>query len=188
MLDFDQAKTYTSIEAKLAKTTNARHRLLLERLLQHAKGEVAGDLEAVLGTLAPNPVYRTWNGPPAMNPEGMEDVRKFYVEEVFGKGRHIFEANKHRIVVDDDTIITEGIMRIITWGRDARASGIPVDDAEACYLMTVRILIVWPFDADGYLLGEEGYSAGHGAGLEKIAPEDVPRNFKDYIEIGRAHV
>lgn len=33
MLDFDQTKTYTPIEEKLAKTTNPRHRLLLERLL-----------------------------------------------------------------------------------------------------------------------------------------------------------
>ncbi len=54
-----------------------------------------------------------------------------------------------RIVVDDDTIVTEGNFR----------SRFPVDDPEAVYLLSLRMLIVWPFDADGFIVGEETYSA-----------------------------
>ena len=181
MLQFDQTKTYRSVEEKLARTTNPRHRLLLQRLLQHSRGEVEADLEAVMATLAPNPVYRAWHGSPLLSPSGTYAVRKFYVEEVFGRGRHVFESNKDRIVVDDDTIITEGDMRIIAWGRDARDNGIPIDDPDACYLMSVRVLIVWPFDTEGYILGEESWSVPVGKGLEKLTPEDVPENFQAYV-------
>jgi len=181
MLEFDQRKTYQPIEEKLSRTSNPRHRLLLQRLLQHGRGEVEADLEAVMATLAPNPVYRSWHGAPVLSPSGTEAVRKFYVEEIFGRGRHVFEGNKDRIVVDDDTIVTEGLMRIITWGRDARANGILIDDPDACYLMSARVLIVWPFDALGYILGEESWSVPVGRGLEKIAPEDVPANFRAYV-------
>lgn len=180
MFDFDQARTYKPIEEKLAKTTNPRHRQMLAMLLQHSRGEVEGDLEAVLGTLAPYPVYKgvRASGP---QPEGPEQIREFYIKEIFGAGRHIFEGNKSRITVDDDTIITEGTMRILMWGKDLLEMGAPVDDPGATYLMTTDVLIVWPFDAEGRIIGEESWSRPPSKPLEKIAEQDVPQRFKDYI-------
>jgi hypothetical protein len=182
MLDFDQTRTWKPIQEKLDRTTNPRHRKMLQELLNHASGETEADLEKVLATLSPNPVYKgVRRGPPESQPKGAQEVRAFYVNEIFGRGRYYLEGNKDRIVVDDDTIITEGMMRLIRWGRDLVEDGVPVDDENACYLMTTRILIVWPFDADGKIIGEESWSQPATASLQKLADQDVPPQFKAYV-------
>jgi hypothetical protein len=188
MAAIDQTLTYRDIEAKLAQTINPRHRLMLERLLQHARGEVEEDLEAVLATLSPNPRYRVWSGGPEMNPEGFEAVRKFYIEQIFGKGRHCIESNKDRIVVADDHIITEGMLRAILWGQDAQAMRLPADDPEGYYLVTYRMLVVWPYDEDGYIIGEESWSSYPKDFIQKIAESEVPERFRAYVASRRQAV
>jgi hypothetical protein len=182
MAIIDQSRTYKDIEAKLAAATNPRHKLMLERLYQHARGEVEEDLEAVLGTLAPHPVYRIQSQGPEMNPEGLDNVRRFYVEQIFGKGRHCLESNKSRIVVGDDAIITEGVVRMVIWGRDMMDAGNPAaDDPDAYYLLTYNSLIVWPYDAEARIVGEESWAYYPKDCLQKIGPEDVPDSFRRYI-------
>lgn len=182
MIDFDARRTYRGIEEKLAATTNPRHRAMLRMLLQHSKGEVEGDLDAVLGSLAPHPVYKgVRNGGAGPQPEGMDQVRDFYVREIFGAGRHVLESVKDRIVVDDHTIVTEGTIRVFQWGRDLAQAGAPVDDDEAAYLLSARVLIVWPFDAEGRIIGEESWSEPATMALEKVPDAEVPETFKAYI-------
>ena len=182
MLDFDQTRTWKPIKEKLERTTNPRHRKMLGELLNHASGETEADLEKVLATLCPNPAYKgVRRGPPESQPKGAQEVRAFYVNEIFGRGRYFLEGNKDRIVVDDDTIITEGLMRLIRWGRDLVEDGVPVDDENACYLMATRVLIVWPFDAEGKIIGEESWSQAGTASLQKLADQDVPAGFKAYV-------
>jgi hypothetical protein len=178
----DQTRTYKDIEARLAATTNPRHKLMLERLYQHARGEVEEDLDAVLGTLAPDPVYKVQSQGPEMNPAGFENVRRFYIDEIFGKGRHCLESIKSRIVVADDAIITEGVVRIVMWGRDLINAGNPAaDDPEAYYLLTYNSLIVWPYDAEARILGEESWAYYPKDCLKKIRPEDAPDSFHRYV-------
>jgi len=179
MLDFDPSRTWKVVQEKLNRTTNPRHRAMLQELLDHARGEVEGDLERVMGTLSANPAYRGVRSGPKQ-PVGTDEIRDFYVNEVFGGGRFCIEGNKDRIVVDDDTIITEGTMRVMLWGRDLERQGAPVDDRDAVYLMTVRLLIVWPFDRDGKIIGEESWNQ-QPESLVKVPHEDVPANFKAYI-------
>jgi hypothetical protein len=181
MLDFDPDRTWRPVQEKLDRTTDPRHRQLLEQVLAHGQGEVRGDLDMVMGTLAPNPVYRWVRQGSAEPVVGTEAVRRYYVDDIFGGGRHILEGNKDRIVVDDHTVVTEGTMRILQWGRDLVARGAPVDDPDATYLLTVRLLIVWPFDDAGKLLGEESWSQPSTSSLERVADEDVPAVFQDYI-------
>jgi hypothetical protein len=59
--------------------------------------------------------------------------------------------------------------------------GVPVDDENSCYLMATRVLIVWPFDADGKVIGEESWSQSGTASLQKLADQDVPQAFKAYV-------
>jgi hypothetical protein len=179
MLDFDPSITWKVIQEKLNRTTNPRHRAMLQELYNHARGEVEGDLERVMGTLSPNPAYR-WVRSGPKQPTGTEEIREFYINEIFGGGRFCLEGNKDRIVVDDDTIITEGTMRVMQWGRDLERQGAPVDDPDAVYLMTVRLLIVWPFDQNGKIIGEESWNQMPES-LVRVAPEDIPENFRAYI-------
>ena len=179
MLDFDPTRTWKVVQEKLNRTTDPRHRAMLGELLDHARGEVEGDLERVMGTLSPNPAYR-WVRSGPKQPTGTEEIRDFYVNEVFGGARFCIEGNKDRIVVDDDTIVTEGTMRVMQWGRDLERNGAPVDDRDAVYLMTVRLLIVWPFDENGKIVGEESWNQIPES-LVKVSPEDVPESFRAYI-------
>jgi hypothetical protein len=182
MAIIDQTLTYKDIEAKLAAATNPRHKLMLERLYQHARGEVEEDLEAVLGTLAPNPVYKVQSQGAEMNPAGFDNVRQFYIEQIFGKGRHCLESNKSRIVVADDAIITEGVVRMVMWGRDLIDTGnLSADDPDAYYLLTYNSLIVWPYDDEARILGEESWAYYPKDCLKKISSEDAPDSFHHYV-------
>jgi hypothetical protein len=178
----DQTRTYTDIGKKLEATTNPRHRLMLERLYQHARGEVEEDLEAVLGTLAPNPVYKVQSQGPEMNPRGMENVRRFYIEQIFGKGRHCLESVKDRIIVADDAIITEGVVKIVMWGQDLIDTGNPAaKDPDGVYLLTYNSLIVWPYDEEARILGEESWAYYPKDSLRPIRPEEAPESFHRYL-------
>jgi len=189
MAIIDQTLTYKDIGAKLAATTNPRHKLMLERLYQHARGEVEEDLEAVLGTLAPNPAYRVQSQGPEMNPEGLENVRRFYIEQIFGKGRHCLESVKDRILVADDAIVTEGVTRIVMWGRDMMNAGNPgVDDPDAFYLLTYNSLIVWPYDDEARIIGEESWAYYPKDCVRKISPEDAPESFHRYVAKRREQI
>ena len=179
----DQRLTYKAISERLERTTNPKHREMLERLHQHARCETEEDLEGVMATLAANPVYRIWSMPgAATNPIGTEAVRRFYVNEIFAKGRHCLESTKDRIVIDDDCIVTEGDVRTVRWGRDLVEEGVAVDDPDACYVQSYRMLVVWPFDETNHIIGEESWATRAGAPtVEKIAERDVPERFKTYL-------
>lgn len=185
----DQTLTYVDIGEKMAATTNPRHKLMLERLYQHSRGEVEEDLEAVLATLAPNPVYKIQTQGPEMNPQGMENVRRFYIEQIFGKGRHVLESTKDRIIVADDAIITEGVVKIVMWGCDLLAQGNPAaDDPEGVYLLTYNSLIIWPYDEEARILGEESWAYYPPDCLQKIDPADAPDAFNRYVARRRAEM
>src|SRR5882757_9403227 len=178
----DQTLTFRLIKERIARTSNPRHLLMLKQLLQHAQGEANGDLEVVMSTLSPNPRYHTY-GRPTLSPVGREAVRRFYTETVFGAGLHFFQFDVDRIVVDDDTIVTEGDSSTLLWGRDAKQTGFPIDDEEAFYLMRLRMILVWPFDEDCLIRGEDSYSAiTRQDFLEKVEESRLPAKYGKHIE------
>jgi hypothetical protein len=49
--------------------------------------------------------------------------------------------------------------------------------------MTLRMLIVWPFDAEGFIVGEETYTAVTTPDFfKKIETSEVPQRFRNYID------
>jgi hypothetical protein len=98
-------------------------------------------------------------------------------------GQFYLEMDMDRIVVDDDTIVTEGDMRSVYYGADAANRGFPVDDPQSFYLLSLRMLIVWPFDADGFITGEETYTAVTTPDFfTKVETSQVPQKFRDFID------
>jgi hypothetical protein len=133
--------------------------------------------------LSANPRYITWGAPPEMSPDGREAVQAFYEERIVKDGLFCLEMDMDRLVVDDDTIVTEGYLRSVYYGADAARQGLPADDPQGFYLLTLRMLIVWPFDADGFIIGEETYSAITTPDFfRKIDASEVPQNFRDFID------
>ena len=179
----DQNVSFRLMKERIANTTNPRHLAMLERLLAHAQSEAVGDIDAVMATLSKDPVYRTWGSTPAMNPEGREAVRTFYDVEIVQGGKYFFEFDMDRLVVDDFTIVTEGMYHSVYWGRDAQAAGLPAENPDGFYLLHMRMLIVWPFDDDGFIKGEESYSAiTRPDFLEEIREDQLPAAYRAYLQ------
>ena len=179
----DPSVTFRLLKKRIAQTSNERHLEMLEQLLEHAEGEAASDLDTVMETLSTNPVYHTYNSGPHMSPVGRDAVRQFYVEEIINGGRYFFEFDMDRLIVDDHFIVTEGNFKSLCWGRDAQKGGLPADDPDAFYVMHTRLLIVWPFDEDAKITGEDSYSAiTRRDFLQKIDDSQVPAAFRAYLD------
>ena len=178
----DPTKTFRLLEQRIAETTNPRHLLMLNRVLQHAMGEAKPDLDLVMSTLCPDPRYIAWGAPEDFSPVGRQAVRAFYDETIVKGGQFCLELDIDRIVVDDDTVVTEGNFRSISYGADAVKRGFPADDPAGFYLLQLRMLVVWPFDAEGFIKGEESYSAiTTPDSFTKLDASQVPQAFRDYI-------
>jgi hypothetical protein len=172
----DPRVTFRKVEERLETESDAVLRRNLETLLTHMKAEMAGDVDGLLGTLTENPAYHAYGtDDPATNPVGRDGVRAFY-ERFIASGAGQLQLDIDRLVVDEDCILTEGLMRIAYPGRTLQAMGIDVDDADAYYLYEARMATLWPFDERGLARGEDTYTGGDGfAGIaeRKLAPDDI---------------
>ena len=117
-------------------------------------------------------------GIPIMNPIGSKDaVRAFYDLTIVQTGAHRLEFACDRVIVDDASVFTEGVMRMAYPGKTLQAMGIEVDDSDAYYLSEARMGVVWPVDPeDERLTGEEVYSSGdvfEGIADRKISLADI---------------
>jgi hypothetical protein len=176
-MKIDQRLTWKKVEARLATETDPVLRRNLETVLAHMKSEAAGDLEGLMKTVAPEPAYHQYSGGPDDGPKGREAVRQFYQSFIEADCWRLC-MDVERLVVDRDCVITEGPMAIAYPGKVLNAMGHAVDDPEAYYLYQTRMLIVWPMDENGLVIGEDSYVSGDGfegiAG-RKLDPADLPR-------------
>jgi hypothetical protein len=172
----DPTKTWRKVEARLARETDPRRRRNLATVLAHMQAEAAPDLEGLMATVAEEARYHTFGtDDPLYSPQGKAAVRGFYTAFV-SSGAHRLELDVDRLVVDDDCIVTEGVMRIAYPGAIVAALGHPVDDPGAYYLFETRMAVFWPMDEHGLVLGEDTYTAGDGfAGIaeRKLSRTDL---------------
>lgn len=175
MTRLDPTKTWRKVEERLATEQRPRRRALLENILAHMKAETSGDVDGLMATLAPDPRYHQWGASPVDNgPKGRAAVEQFYKDFV-ASGATNLEYDVERLVVDDDCIVTEGMMRIAYPGRTLQAMGRDVDDADGYYLYEARMLVVWPYDADGLILAEDAYTATDGfANTRQLTEDELP--------------
>jgi hypothetical protein len=179
-MGLDPNKTWEMVETRLAAETDPVRRRNLELVLAHMQAEARADIEGVVATLCESPSYVMHNGPDdeALNPRGSKDaVRAFYDRTIVQTGAHRLEFAVDRVIVDDDAVFTEGVMRMAYPGTTLRRIGIDVDDPDAYYLAESRMGIVWPIDHDeDRLTGEEVYSSGNamdGIAARKISLADI---------------
>lgn len=172
--------TWRLVEARLAAEKHPILRRNLELVLAHMKAEARADIEGVVATLVEKPRYVIHDAPddPLMNPRGSKDaVRKFYDLTIVQTGAHRLELACDRVIVDEESVFTEGVMRIAYPGATLRQMGIEIDDPEAYYLYETRMAVVWPVDpSEGKLVGEETYTGHDGfVGIEKrkLSLDDV---------------
>lgn len=168
----DPNRTWKLVEQRLGEERDPVLRRNLELVLAHMKAEARADIEGVVATLVDAPRYVMHDDPddPVMNPDGSRDaVRRFYQRTIVDSGAHRLELDCDRVIVDRESVLTEGVMRMAYPGRAVQAMGIKVDDPDAYYLYEARMAIVWPVDpVAGKLVGEESYTGKNGfLGIEK---------------------
>jgi hypothetical protein len=174
----DPTKGHRAVEERLARTTDPRQRAMLECLRDHLLAEMNADFELLLSTLSAEPQYHFWVDGSGFGegPRGMDAVRAHYTQ-LYEEGRSVVEYDIDRIVVDDDTIVTEGFFDQIFPGTILRKRGAEVDDPDAAYLHRMRLILIWPFDAECKLLGEDSYANGRmyaPENIRKLSPDEVP--------------
>lgn len=170
-----------AVEAKLAATTNPRHRSMLQTVADHLGAEADGTVEGLLATLVPEPQYKFWNNGADRGPKGYEAVKAFYEALVAARRGHL-EYALDRIVVDDDVVITEGYITAYQPGRVAQNVGYNITELDATYLVVSRALIVWPFDADARMIGEEGYATFNPDSAVAVPSDDLPDAYISLFE------
>ena len=178
MLVIDPYKTWQTLAERLETEKNPLHRRQLEKIIAHMKGEAAGDIDRILTTVSPKASYITYDTPGGPRVfTGHDGIRQFY-NQMFDAVSVNLEFFVQRLVVDDYCVVTEGATKSAMKGSMLAAMGIQVDDPNAYYLAEGRTLVVWPFDQDGMILGENIFP-GFGT-----APAEVARRKLRPDEIG----
>lgn len=158
---FDPERSWHLLDEKIKTETNSRCRQLLEQVRDHMRTEVRGELDGLIATLVDDPQYHIWGMGPDFGPKGRDAVAEFY-KNMIATGGNNFEFEMRRIVVDQNAVVTEGVIRVLMSGASVIASGVsdvsgsPVDE-QARYVSENQILTVWPAAKDGRLLGEDIY-------------------------------
>lgn len=174
----DATKTWRLVEERLGRETSPRKRQILANVLAHMRAEAVPDLDGLMTTLGEHPEYHFWGPAGDTGPKGRQAVREFYTAFA-NSGATNLEYDVERLVVDDDCVVLEGVMRIIYPGTTLNAMGRTVEDAAGYYLYEDRMVIFWPYDADGMLIGEDSYVAADGfANMRKLAPDELPPSLR----------
>jgi hypothetical protein len=169
------------VDARLKTVTDPRRRAVLTTVRDHLEAEAESDFDLLLTTLAPHPEYHFWveGSGFGAGPKGLDEVKAHY-ENLYLENRHVCEWEIDRIVVDDDTVVTEGWFEQLFPGRVLETRGVEVDDPDAVYAVRVRLAIFWPFDADARLIGEDSYVNGAmfaPENIRKLQSDEVPEQF-----------
>ncbi len=177
-MKIDPNNTWRKVEERLKRERHPVLRRNLETVLAHMKAETIGDLEGLMATITTKrePHYHAYGtDDPVLNPKGRDAVRQFYAAFV-ASGAVKLELDVDRLVVDEDAVVTEGLMKIAYPGRLLKLMGHEVPEPDASYLFRTRMCIVWPLDEDGLVIGEDTYTEGDGfAGIaeRRLGPGDI---------------
>jgi hypothetical protein len=169
MLEIDPYKTWQLLDERLKTEKNPLHRVHIETIIHHFKGEARGDVDQIVSTLSPKSVYHVYDnsGAPPRVYNGIDGARQWY-SELLGTVSADLEYRVENLIVDDYCIVTEGPTKVAIPGKVLVSAGIKVSEPDGFYLGGGRTIVIWPFDQEGLLLGEKIYSVGT-ASLEKVA-------------------
>ena len=175
MSRLDITKQNVAVEKVLEHTDNPRHRYLLQSYLRHRYLESAGRWEEILdpSLTVDEPFYRfQLAGQPPFTLAGKEQVGMLYGHWT-ATNQCIFYVEDEDVAVGDHMVIGRGIGYQQTLGSELAAAGMDVDP-EAMYLKKSQIMMLWPYDDQCRLIGEDVWEFDTAeAGLYRLDPADV---------------
>ncbi len=151
----DITKTNIAVQQLIEVTENPRHRYLLQAYDRHRNLEHAGRFEEIFAPemTVEHPVYRfNMSGQPPMTLEGREQVEPLY-RHWAETNQSIFYNESERVAVGDWMVVSTMVGYQQTLGATLVAGGIDADEG-AMYLLRGRVVMLWPYDERGRLVGE----------------------------------
>lgn len=180
-VEIDQSEMWAALEARLATTTDPRHRQMIAVVIEHAKAEADRSVERLMATLVDDPQYRFWVNGRDVGPKGAAAVRTYY-EDFVVNGGAILASPKERIVVDDHCVVTESRVVNLVSGAIAKRRGYRVPDESGHYLVWFRNIVWFPFGDDPTrALSEDSSTQIDPDAFERVADEDLPQVYLDYL-------
>ncbi len=151
----DITKTNVAVQELIEVTESPRHRYLLQAYDRHRNLEHAGRFEEIFEPqmMVERPVYRfNLIGQPQMTLEGREQVEPLY--RLWAEtNQSIFYNEQETVAVGDWMVVSTMLGYQQTLGSALVAAGVDADE-EAMYLLKGRVAMVWPYDEQGRLVGE----------------------------------
>src|SRR6204780_938936 len=145
-----------AVEKVLAATENPRHRYLLQSYLRHRYLESAGRYQEIFapGMTVEHPYYRfSLIGQPRFALDGRAQVEAVY-QHWTQTDQCVFYVEDESVAVGDHLIVGRGIGYQQRLGSELAASGAGVD-IDAMYLERFQLVMVWPYDDQFRLIGED---------------------------------
>ncbi len=153
----DSRNNWKLVDELLESETDEWRRHMLSQLKEHMQAECGGDHAALLATMADNPRFHIWSATEDTGPKGRQALSDFY-QGMMGSDTNRFEYNVERIVIGDDTLVTEGQLFTPFSGAMLKQMGMDVDENKM-YATRGRTVTFWPFEKDtGKIIGEDIYS------------------------------
>ncbi|MFN8100049.1 MAG: hypothetical protein U0Q20_00355 [Mycobacterium sp.] len=155
MSRFDITKTNIAVERLIETTENERHRYLLHAYNRHRYLEMAGRWQEIFAPdmTVEKPVYHFNMLGKTITLEGAEAVQAVYAEWT-RTNQCIFYTDDEKLAVSDNMIVSTSTMYQQTPGSVLAAEGAPVDP-DAMYLVKTAEHMIWPYDDNGLLVGED---------------------------------
>ena len=158
MKTVDSRNNWRHIDELLETETDDWRRHMLSQLKEHIQAECGSDLESLLATMSDNPRFHIWTATEDSGPKGYEALKEFY-GGLIASGSNRFEYAVERIVIGDDTLVTEGQLHTPFSGKMLKEMGLPDIDETKMYATQGRTVTFWPFERDtGKIIGEDIYS------------------------------
>jgi hypothetical protein len=158
MKTVDSRSNWRHIDELLATETDDWRRHMLTQLKEHVQAECGSDLDALIATMSDNPRFHIWSATEDSGPKGLDALKEFYAG-LIASGSNRFEYAVERIVIGDDTLVTEGQLHTPFSGAMLKQMGLPNIDETKMYATKGRTVTFWPFEKEtGKIIGEDIYS------------------------------
>ena len=180
MSRFDITRTNIAVERLLETTENPRHRYLLHAYNRHRYLEMAGRWKEIFAPemTVEHPIYHFNVFGINTVLEGAEAVQAVYAEWS-ETAQCVFYTDDEVLAVGDNMICSTATIYQQTPGAVLAAAGAPVDPA-AHYLVANVEHMIWPYDDQGRLIGEDVWE------IDESKRQVIPLDPSEVLTVERA--
>ncbi len=147
-------------EKALTRLTNPLHRKIAANYRLHAMLEVSGRWEEIFAPdmTVDHPFYRVASPAGLVELDGREQVQGFY-KSLVDTDTTVMILDHEELVIDDWGFASEALYNTYLTGEQAIARGTAGAEPGKKYIEQRWVCMIWPYDAEGRMIGERVYPA-----------------------------